>query len=79
MSLGCEARVLAALESLSQNCVVDQTEALETLLVYISNIIAKPREKKFRKIRVSNINFEERLGHLRGSWPLTSLLLCCES
>jgi hypothetical protein len=42
-------------------------EALETLLVYIKNLIVLPHEKKYRKIKISNIHYQERLGHLTGA------------
>lgn len=42
-------------------------EALETLLIYTKNLILYPDEKKYRKIKISNIHYQERLGHLRGA------------
>ncbi len=47
-------------------CAVDATEALETLSIYIDNIHKNPHDKKFRTIRISNIAFQERIGHLNG-------------
>lgn len=55
------------LEALAHACPVDATEALETLSIYMDNIIQMPLEKKFRAIRISNVNFQERIGHLNGT------------
>jgi hypothetical protein len=63
---------LAALDSV---CAVDATEALETLSIYIDNIHRNPHDKKFRTIRISNIAFQERIGHLNGMQ--TAALQCC--
>ena len=59
--------------ALAHACPVDATEALETLSIYMDNIIQMPLEKKFRAIRISNVNFQERIGHLNGSCA------CCVS
>src|SRR4051812_29350648 len=56
-----------ALTRLSTNVVVEVMEALETLVVYTKNLILYPEEKKYRKIKISNIHFQERLGHLNGA------------
>lgn len=56
-------------ESLSQllsNSVVEVMEALETLLIYTKNLLLFPDEKKYRKIKMTNIHYQERLGHLQG-------------
>lgn len=42
-------------------------EGLETLLVYTKNLISFPDEKKYRKVKTSNIHYQERLGHLQGA------------
>lgn len=67
---------LAALDGV---CAVDATEALETLSIYIDNIHKNPHDKKFRTIRISNIAFQERIGHLNGMRrdPLFSPILIC--
>lgn len=39
---------------------------METLLIYIENLLKHPDDPKFRKIKISNIHFEERLGHMEG-------------
>jgi hypothetical protein len=56
-----------ALHLLSQNSLVELMEGLETLLVYTRNLILFPDEKKYRKIKISNIHYQERLGHLGGA------------
>ncbi len=47
--------------------VVEVQEALETLLVYIRNLLLFPDEKKYRKVKHANIHYRERLGHLKGA------------
>lgn len=42
-------------------------EGLETLIVYTRNLILYPDEKKYRKIKITNIHYQERLGHLDGA------------
>ena len=64
---------LAALDSV---CAVDATEALETLSIYIDNIHRNPHDKKFRTIRISNIAFQERIGHLNGMQTAALQCLC---
>ena len=63
---GCDA-FSAALSVLLCNSLVEVMEALETLLVYTRNLILYPDEKKYRKIKISNIHYQERLGHLPGA------------
>eukprot|EP01083_Nonionella_stella_P083037 229440_1 len=58
------------IEELESNCIVDTKEGLETLAIYIHNIISNPHDARFRKIRVNNINYQERLGHLKGGQNL---------
>lgn len=53
------------LESLNQHSLVHHEEALETLLVYVTNLLKFPDQPRYRKIRMSNIHFQERLGHLQ--------------
>ncbi|KAG2716726.1 hypothetical protein I3760_03G141500 [Carya illinoinensis] len=40
--------------------------AFQTLLIYIGNVAKNPDEEKFRKIRLSNPLFQDRVGKLRG-------------
>jgi len=54
------------LNLLSQYTIPEFKEALETLLVYTGNLVESPDEKKFRKIKLSNIHFQQRLGRLHG-------------
>lgn len=56
-----------ALDTLAHCCQVELMEGLETLLVYVKNLIMFPEEKKYRKVKISNIHFQERLGHLPGA------------
>ncbi len=64
-------QLTACLATLDRLSVVEACEAVETLLVYIENIVKAPLDPKFRAIRVSNQNYHERLGHLNSyawSW-----------
>lgn len=40
--------------------------AFQTLLTYVGNVVKNPDEEKFRKIRLSNQTFQDRVGALRG-------------
>ncbi|KAF8689517.1 hypothetical protein HU200_041846 [Digitaria exilis] len=40
--------------------------AFQTLLTYIGNVAKNPDEEKFRKIRLTNATFQERVGNLHG-------------
>lgn len=57
------------LRSLKQNHKEDDAKvkrAFQTLLTYIGNVAKNPNEEKFRKIRVTNPSFQERVGALKG-------------
>ncbi|PON32737.1 Zinc finger, C2H2 domain containing protein [Parasponia andersonii] len=57
------------LRSLKQNHKDDDAKvkkAFQTLLTYIGNVVRNPEEEKFRKIRLSNPSFQERVGALKG-------------
>jgi hypothetical protein len=57
------------LRSLKQSHKEDDAKvkrAFQTLLTYIGNVAKSPDEEKFRKIRVSNPSFQERVGSLNG-------------
>lgn len=56
-----------ALFLLSTNSLVEVMEGLETLLVYAKNLILFPDEKKYRKVKKSNVHYKQRLGHLCGA------------
>ncbi|CAK8560167.1 unnamed protein product [Lathyrus sativus] len=47
--------------------------AFETLLVYIGNVVKNPNEEKFRKIRLSNSLFQDRVGSLNGGMEFLEL------
>ncbi|KAK4270208.1 hypothetical protein QN277_023274 [Acacia crassicarpa] len=40
--------------------------AFETLLIYVGNVVKNPNQEKYRKIRLSNPLFQERVGSLIG-------------
>ncbi|EXC01459.1 UBX domain-containing protein 1 [Morus notabilis] len=57
------------LRSLKQNHKDDDVrvkKAFQTLLTYIGNVARNPDEEKFRKIRLTNPSFQERVGALKG-------------
>jgi len=56
-----------ATQLLAQGTIVEMIEALETLLVYVKNLIQYPDERKYRKVKITNVHYQERLGHLRGA------------
>ncbi|KAH9680587.1 UBA domain-containing protein [Citrus sinensis] len=65
------------LRSLKQNHKDDDAKvkrAFQTLLTYIGNVAKNPNEEKFRKIRLSNQTFQDRVGALKGG--LEFLELC---
>ncbi|KAK4767104.1 hypothetical protein SAY86_014854 [Trapa natans] len=49
------------------------TRALETLLIYIGNVARNPDVEKFRRIRISNPAFQERVGALEGGMEFLQL------
>ncbi|CAL0329674.1 unnamed protein product [Lupinus luteus] len=57
------------LRSLKQNHKEDDARvkrAFQTLLTYVGNVARNPDEEKFRKIRLTNQSFQERVGALTG-------------
>ncbi|KAL0551399.1 hypothetical protein IC582_010485 [Cucumis melo] len=57
------------LRSLKSNHKEDDAKvkrAFQTLLTYVGNVVKNPDEEKFRKIRLSNQTFQDRVGTLRG-------------
>ncbi|ETO32125.1 hypothetical protein RFI_04994 [Reticulomyxa filosa] len=55
---------------IKENCAVDVKEGIEVLHVYVKNLIKSPDEEKYREICLTNLNFQVRLGHLKGSTKL---------
>ncbi|KAL9258249.1 UBX domain-containing protein [Drosera capensis] len=49
-------------------------QAFKTLLTYVGNVVRNPDEEKFRKIRLSNQTFQDRVGGLQGG--IEFLQLC---
>ncbi|KAK6145813.1 hypothetical protein DH2020_019682 [Rehmannia glutinosa] len=57
------------LRTLKQNHKDDDAKvktAFNTLLTFAKNVATNPNEEKFRKIRLTNANFQERVGKLKG-------------
>ncbi|XP_043719946.1 vicilin-like seed storage protein At2g18540 [Telopea speciosissima] len=62
-------RMRDCLRSLKQNHKDDDAKvkrAFQTLLTYVGNVAKNPNEEKFRKIRLNNPSFQERVGSLKG-------------
>ncbi|KAK9146010.1 hypothetical protein Sjap_005913 [Stephania japonica] len=62
-------RMRECLRSLKQNHKDDDAKvkrAFQTLLTYVGNVAKNPNEEKFRKIRLSNPSFQDRVGSLEG-------------
>ncbi|KAK4845861.1 hypothetical protein QYF36_009942 [Acer negundo] len=56
------------LRSLKRNHKGDDARvkrAFQTLLIYVGNVIKNPNEEKFRKIRVGNLLFQDRVGSMK--------------
>jgi len=56
------------------NSLVDAREGIQTFIIYVNNIQKNPAEPRYRRIRVENANYQERLGHLKGGQKLLELL-----
>ncbi|XP_049344390.1 uncharacterized protein LOC125808771 [Solanum verrucosum] len=57
------------LRTIQQNHMDDAAKvmkALDSLRMFVRNIAMYPDEEKYRKIRINNAVFQERVGHLRG-------------
>ncbi|KAG6419997.1 hypothetical protein SASPL_116511 [Salvia splendens] len=57
------------LRTLKQNNKEDEAKvktAFNTLLTFAKNVATNPNEEKFRKIRLTNANFQDRVGKLKG-------------
>ncbi|KAM5569538.1 hypothetical protein ABKV19_016849 [Rosa sericea] len=64
------------LRSLKQNHKEDDAKvkrAFQTLLTFVGNVVKNPDEEKFRKIRLTNQSFQERVGSLRGGTQFLEL------
>ncbi|KAK4387996.1 UBX domain-containing protein 6 [Sesamum angolense] len=65
------------LRTIKQNHKDDDAKvktAFNTLLTFAKNVATNPNEEKFRKIRLTNPNFQDRVGKLKGS--IEFLQLC---
>ncbi|KAL2242520.1 chromatin assembly factor 1 subunit A [Sesamum indicum] len=65
------------LRAIKQNHKDDDAKvktAFNTLLTFAKNVATNPNEEKYRKIRVTNPNFQDRVGKLKGS--IEFLQLC---
>ncbi|KAG1363440.1 UBX domain-containing protein 1-like [Cocos nucifera] len=62
-------RIRDCLRSLKKNHKDEDVRvkrAFQTLLIYVGNVAKNPDEEKFRKIRLSNPTFQDRVGSLKG-------------
>ncbi|XP_022153372.1 UBX domain-containing protein 1-like isoform X2 [Momordica charantia] len=69
ISVGIAVSMRECLRSLKHHRKDDSEKvrkAFQTLFIYVRNVAKKPDEEKFRKIRLSNPLFQERVGSLKG-------------
>ncbi|KAI3858270.1 hypothetical protein MKW98_021690, partial [Papaver atlanticum] len=65
------------LRALKQNHKDDDVKvkrAFQTLLTYVGNVAKNPDEEKFRKIRLTNQSFQDRVGSMRGGVEFLEVL-----
>jgi len=58
----------------NHNSLSDAREGIQTFIIYVNNIVKNPAEVRYRRIRIENANYQERLGHLRGGQKLLDIL-----
>jgi len=58
----------------NNNSLSDAREGIQTFIIYVNNIVKNPGEMRYRRIRVENANYQERLGHLRGGQKMLEIL-----
>jgi len=58
----------------SENSLTDAREGIQTFIIYVNNIVKNPNDPKYRRIRIENINYQERLGHLKGGQDMLEIL-----
>jgi len=58
----------------NNNSLSDAREGIQTFIIYVNNIVKSPAEMRYRRIRIENANYQERLGHLRGGQQLLHIL-----
>lgn len=50
-----------------QNTLIEVVEGLETLFIYVRNLLQNPGDHRFSRVASLNVHFQERLGRLIGS------------
>jgi len=58
----------------NNNSLSDAREGIQTFIIYVNNIVKNPGEMRYRRIRVENANYQERLGHLKGGQKMLEIL-----
>jgi len=58
----------------NNNALSDAREGIQTFIIYVNNIVRAPAEMRYRRIRIENANYQERLGHLQGGQKLLDIL-----
>ncbi|KAL0459919.1 UNVERIFIED_CONTAM: UBX domain-containing protein 6 [Sesamum latifolium] len=53
---------LRSLKHQNKDDIAEAMRAFQTLLIYVKNIVSNPEEEKFRKIRLNNPVFQDRVG-----------------
>ncbi|XP_074568637.1 uncharacterized protein LOC141825148 [Curcuma longa] len=64
---------LRSLKKNHKNDGVGVEKAFTTLAIYVRNVVKNPEEEKFRKIRLGNLNFQDRVGRLKGGMEFLEL------
>lgn len=57
---------LRSLKKNHKNDYAGVHKAFATLAIYVRKVAKNPEEEKFRKIRLGNVNFQDRVGRLKG-------------
>jgi len=58
----------------NNNSLSDAREGIQTFIIYVNNIVKNPAESRYRRIRIENANYQERLGHLAGGQKMLEIL-----
>jgi len=58
----------------NNNSLSDAREGIQTFIIYVNNIVKNPAEMRYRRIRIENANYQERLGHLKGGQEMLDIL-----
>lgn len=72
---GAAAAVRRALMSMAETAtLMEQAEAVGSLQIYARNLLEHPDDDRYYRVRISNIHYHERLGHLEADHGLMAAL-----